>query len=170
MPIIAKLVKIEIHDEVLFHGEGAVAKWTRGLKKEMQFEVHSAAPLNRRTHKFPGNPPVGNLRRKIKTSIATEGDKVIGITTVSGANYTQFVIDGTKTQYKRIPKGQAGGGRFDFAAGGFPLPSNNFGRYRRVQRVRGQKANNFLLTGYNRVALRHSALVGMSGSKGIRRL
>jgi len=148
-------VAVEIHDEVLFAPGGQIRKWSQGVAISNTKNTKTAAPLNKRTRKFPGNPPRGTLKRLISSNVKMEGPKVIGIETRSDAPYSVYVIKGTHTQWSRDVLG-----RFTDAARGFALPSNNYGRYRHVQRVRGQKANNFLVKGLAKTAIRHPALGG----------
>lgn len=150
-------VAIEIHDEKLFHGRGAVNVWANRLAATNTRNTKKAAPVNKRTRKFPGNPPRGHLKANISSSVTHLGTKVIGIDTHSKAKYSIFVIRGTKTQYRRDVLG-----RFAPNAVGFPLPANNFGPFRRSQRIRGQKANNFMVEGLRLTATTHPAIRGAS--------
>lgn len=150
-------VVIEIHDERLFVSGGMVRKWAQGIAIAQTRNTKKEAPLNKRTRKFPGNPPRGTLKRLVSSNVKMQGPKVIGIETRSDAPYSLYVIKGTSTQYSRDVLG-----RFTTAERGFALPSNNYGRYRKVQRVRGQKANNFMLRGLARTAVKHPSLGGKS--------
>lgn len=149
-------VAIEIHDDALFHGNGDVNKWAKKVALAQQRNTVKAAPINKRTRKFPGNPPRGHLKASINTNKRMMGRKIIGIDTYSNARYSIYVIKGTKTQYRR-----GAGGRFAAAyPGGFPLPRNNYGPFKRVQRIRGQSANNFMLVGLQHTAVAHPAIKG----------
>lgn len=144
---------VELHDEVLFAPTGQVRRWAKTVARENTVQTKAAAPVNKRTNKFPGNFPRGYLRSQISSSVDAEGPKVLGISTSSGAPYSLYVIRGTSTQYFRDQLGR-------FTTGGFPLPANNFGSFRRVSVIRGQRANNFLLKGLAGTASRHPSLVG----------
>lgn len=151
-------VVIEIHDEVLFYGSGDVSKWATKVAAAQTRNIKKAAPVNKRTHKFPGNPPRGHLRASINSSKRMMGTKIIGIDTYSNARYSMFVIGGTRDQIARSTLGT-----FLPAKGtGFALPRNNYGPFKWRQKVRGQKANNFMLTGMRRTAVTHPSIAGAS--------
>lgn len=151
------LVNIEIHDEVLFLPSGPIRNWARKVAAAQTRNTKAEAPVNKRTNKFPGNLPVGSLRNMISSSVQTEGPKIVGVTTTSAAPYSIYVIRGTNPQYFRDA-----GGRF--AKGGFPLPANNFGGFRRVSRIDGQRANNFMTRGLAKTGRAHPSL-RQAGSK-----
>jgi hypothetical protein len=146
--------RVEIHDEVLFAPSGSIGRWAKKVAAKNTIETKKAAPVNKRTNKFPGNFPRGYLRSQISSSVDREGPKIIGIATESRAPYTIYVIQGTGTQYFRDAAGR-------FAKGGFPLPANNFGDFRRARIIRGQAANNFLVKGLAGTARTHPSLGGV---------
>ena len=146
---------IEIHDDKLFHGDGDVNKWAKKVALAQQRNIKNAAPRNKRTRKFPGNPPVGHMKASINTNKRMMGRKIIGIDTYSNARYTMFVLRGTKTQWARSTTGT-----FMAAEGsGFALPRNNYGPFRWRQKIRGQEANNFMLTGMQKTAIAHPSVM-----------
>lgn len=162
-------VSVEIHDEVLFLPGGAINNWAQKVRSAQTRNTRNAAPLNRRTNKNRGQPPVGTLKAGISSRVTMDATKIVGITTTSSAPYSMFVIGGTRTQWHR-----GAGGRF---AGGFSLPYNagftrnanagikNFDPTRGtgrtiVQKVAGQPANNFMREGLRRTGMTHPALRG----------
>lgn len=145
--------RVELHDEVLFAPTATIGRWASQVAAKNTVETKKAAPVNKRSNKFPGNFPIGYLRSQISSSVDREGPKILGITTRSDAPYSIYVIQGTNTQYFRDSLGR-------FAKGGFPLPANNFGFFRRARVIRGQKANNFMLNGLTRTSFTHRSLAG----------
>jgi hypothetical protein len=146
-------VAIEVHAEILFAPGGQIRRWASGVAREQTANTKAEAPVNKRTRKFPGNPPRGYLKSTISSSVTSVTPLSLAIDTSTDADYAVYVIKGTSTRYARDALG-----RFGFAAEGFPLPTNNFGKFRRVQRVRGQKPNNFFVRGKNRTARNHPSL------------
>lgn len=152
-------IAIEIHDEVLFSGSGAIGRWTEKVRAELETNTIETAPINKRDRKFnTAEGPRGWLKANIHADKYKAGRKVIGIDVVSDAGYSIYVIKGTRDRYTRIKKGLPGAGRFGFA--GIPLPGNNYGKFRRVQHIRGLKANDFLSRGVRITSLNHSSLAG----------
>ncbi len=142
-----------LDDEKLFLPGHTVHRWATGIAREQTRNTKRAAPLNKRTRKFPGNLPRGSLKGMISSKTERDATRILSITTVSKAPYTIFVHGGTRTTFARDKLGR-------FADARFPLPANNFGRFRRVQRIRGQKANPFLVRGLQATAIRHPSLRG----------
>ena len=131
-----------VHD----HASSIGRLWTTSSKK--------AAPINKRNRKFPGAPPRGSLKAGISTAVDREGTRKIGITQTSKAPYSVYVHGGTRSLiYARNIKGE-------FAKAHFRLPRNNFGPYKVVARIRGQKANPFIYKGLRAVAAVHPAVAG----------
>lgn len=154
-----ELRAVEIHDEVLFLPGGEIARWVYGVASELHFYTEREAPLNKRPNKTSGEPPPGHLISMLESDVTQVG-KVFSITENSRAHYTRYVIHGTGTIFAR-----GEGGRFASAeeGGGMYLPANpGYGRGRWRQRVRGQRANNFLGRGYDATARKHPALKGIS--------
>lgn len=145
---------IEIHDEVLFAPGGQVTNWAHRVAVANTRNTKKAAPVNKRTRKFPGDTPVGWLRSQIGSGVSRDGAKILGIETWSNADYTIYVVKGTNTQYFRDSLGR-------FSRGGFPLPANNYGNFKRVRIIRGQKPNNFFLKGLAATARTHPSLGGV---------
>ena len=131
-----------VHD----HASSIARLWTRASK--------AAAPMNKRNRKFPGAPPRGSLKAGISTAVDREGTRKIGITQTSAAPYSVYVHGGTRPViYSRSITGQ-------FAKSHFRLPRNNFGPYKIVHKIKGQKANPFIYKGLRVVAGKHPAVAG----------
>lgn len=154
-----ELRAIEIHDEVLFIPGGEISRWVYGVASELHFYTLAEAPLNKRPNKTSGEPPPGHLISMLDSDV-TQAGKVFSINESSRAHYTRYVIEGTGTIIARDA-----GGRFASPGEGrgMYLPANpGYGRGRWRQRVRGQRANNFLGRAYDLTARKHPALKGVS--------
>lgn len=145
---------IEIHDEVLFGPGGDLHRYGYRVRTEIERNARRAAPRNKRSAKWPGNPPIGHLKRSIGSSLdRNAAAKVIGITVFANASYAVYVHEGTRP----VIVWKKGYG----AKGGFPLPTNNYGPRRRVKAISGQEGQPFLREGYNAARATHSSLPRM---------
>lgn len=163
---------LEIHDEVLFTGNGDIVKWRNKLRNELRVKGKAAAPVNRRSAKSKspktagGVTPRGHLRANVDAVNFRAGRKVIGVDLVSGAAYSTYVINGTRDTFARN-KGKFGKARFILPASRVGAAntmgaSPKMGSYprRRVAKITGQEPNNFLERAYRNVALNHESLQG----------
>lgn len=146
-----------VHDEVLFGPTGAFGRWAREVTGELGSAGFFEAPVNRRTNKTAGEPPVGSLRASVRSEMQKLTLRKFDITLSANTHYAIHVIKGTGTIIAR-----GAGGRFASADSemqeGMYLPANLGFKSRWRQRVRGQSANPFLQRAYNDVRRAHPAL------------
>lgn len=145
-----------VHDQGLWTPTGAFGRWAREVTGELGSAGFFEAPVNRRTNKTAGEPPVGSLRASVKAEMQQVTLRKFDITLGAYTHYAAYVVKGTGTI---IARGE--GGRFAGAEegqGGMYLPSNLGFKSRWRQRVRGQQANPFLQRAWNDVSRHHSAL------------
>jgi hypothetical protein len=150
-------ILVEIHDEVLFLPTGSVGRWKASVRRQSEILTRMKTPVNKRSWKWPNQPARGTLQQSI-ASRTTGGlaAKRFSIITSANAPYALYVHEGTKTPI--FAKNRSAGGQFGTAETGMALPPNNFGRFRRRQRVRGQDANPFLIEGMKSVSAVHPAV------------
>lgn len=154
------LDNLVVHDQALFMPGGDVHNWVHEVASELFFYAQREAPINKRPNKTAGHLPVGSLHAGLRSDVDRIGLKVFTIDLYSTAYYSKWVIKGTNTIYRRGARGYFGAAQ---EGRGMYLPTNpGFGPGRWRQRVRGQRANNFLGRAYDDTALRHPALKGMS--------
>lgn len=143
-----------VADQGLFTATGAFGRWANDIERKLQINGIKQAPLNKRTGKSRGAPPVGHLKANIRAELQKVTLRTFNITLTSGADYSRYVLEGTNTIIAR-----GAGGRFAEAGEGMRLPANpQFGKARWRQRVRGQKANPFLQRAWNDTARTHSSM------------
>lgn len=145
-----------VTDEVLFAPTGAFGRWARSIRGELASAGFFEAPLNRRTNKTAGEPPVGSLKESIRAELQNQTLRQFDIELSANTHYAVYVLKGTRTIYKR-----GEGGRFSGASEegeGMYLPANLGFKARWRQRVRGQAANPFLQRAWNETALHHSSM------------
>jgi hypothetical protein len=167
----SKITLVELHDEVLFASTGPIGRWATSVARELKSSAVAQAPHGSdsgRINKSRANAsePVGSLKRGIRSSARRAGPRQLEIELVSTASYSMYVIKGTGTIYSksaRIPKGEPGAGQFASMeeGGGMYLPANpGYGGSKMRQRVRGQKANNFMGRAVEATSVKHSSLRG----------
>jgi hypothetical protein len=152
----------------LFAPSGDIGRWAKSVNSSYSRNVKNAAPVNRRSNKNPGQPPVGSLRAGISTSLKRVGPRQFLIESVSTAPYTKHVLFGTGRIYAKNTQQPAGavneagekvGGQFT-GRGKLNVPPN-FGYSRnRLPSVRGQSANNFFEKAMVKTAIKHPSLRG----------
>lgn len=176
----AVVVKVVEFDERLYVGNGIVNRWVRRVTFSFQKNAQLEAPVNKRAVTSHGGAP-GALRRGIVADVSHRTPKTLIGRVTSTAPHSLYVLGGTAAQGRRyiyssfgwankaqvdlIARRVARGGRAGEGTTGFymRLPPNA-GHGRRVfhLRVHGQRANNFLVSGYNRTARTHRALRPMA--------
>lgn len=181
MPGRYSLFAYSIDDKKLYRKGHLVERWRSDILHEIERAIWSAAPVNKRRNKsrhfstFGGFTPRGYLRSGIEAVKTPAVGRHIEGTVVSHAEYTLAVIHGTKGGTKKTAPGtrRTAGGQFAGKAPVDPRPSHlrpahrirfyaipsnpGFG-YGWKQRFKGQTPNNFMATGWNRVAAKHRAL------------
>lgn len=140
------------YSERLYITGGVVERWFSRISRELEAAIKAEAPVNVRPNKNPGAPPRGTLRLGISVDDPQlVGPRDLQIDARSSTDYTRYVVRGTSDIIVRDA-----GGRFGRARMLLPeqpgLPS------RRVQKVRGQRPNDFFMRGYDRVAAIHEGL------------
>lgn len=160
-------ILVELHEEILFLPGHVIHRWAKKLQTEDTRNIKNAAPVNKRTKKFPSavakDGGRGYLRDSMHGETSLVTPKLLAMDTISPASYFKFVLGGTRTQWRRVGGEKRPGvnrGQFTTTKRGFPLPTNNYGPFRRVQRIRGQAANNFVARGRAKTAARHESLRG----------
>lgn len=167
----AEITAIIVHDEKLFAPTGDIGRWASSVAYEFEWNTKSAAPVSSRTksnwsmehHPTETN---GALRRGIDASVGRTSLRRLRIDLTSSASYSTYVLFGTSRIYSRsarVPAGEPGAGQFasvGFGNGGMYIPLRP-GKGLIRQSVSGQRANNFIETGFNATAARHSSLRSM---------
>lgn len=177
----AVITGLEIHDAKLFAPTGIVYQWARKISKELRVAAQGFAPPNRSHARWNGIS-TGRLQRGISAKASAVAPKVIDITLNSSAKHTMHVHGGTAHQGFRYIYSNLGWANKafvdelanEFAQGGGGLSADDLqslaGLYMRLPpgpggrfhlRVRGQRANPFLVDGYNLVAKSHRSLKGI---------
>lgn len=158
--MVYSISKIVVHDQGLFVPGGDIHRWLETVKQQIEFGVTRECPIGHRPNKTDGTSP-GHLASTIFADLTRVGQRQATIVVGATADYTIYVVKGTSTIYARNTLGQFVSN--EFGGGGMFLPANpGYGGDKTRQRVRGQKANNFIVRGYNDAARRHSALRPMS--------
>lgn len=179
----AVLTEVVVFPERLFHGDGLVRRWNTRLTQELKSAVKAKAPPRRSAARWVGRRGTGALNRSITGRTTSPGRVQAQSTVAVGVYYAKWVLGGTASQGRRYIYSSSGwlfkpmvdaqarlsrkGGRVneDFAEMGFymKLPLSNVGGSRvYFLRVHGQRANNFLIDGYNEIARFHRALRPMA--------
>lgn len=165
----AELVFVRVHDRGLFVTGGMVQRWHAGIVASVHGHViEEVAKITRS----------GQLMGGIGADTSGAGTHFLTGTVSSSAPHTRYVLFGTAHQGQRYIYSNGGFAnkaivdqmaRGKFYPGeltqGWWLkidegPSRRTGAYHRgpILRVHGQKANNFLLKGYNATARTHRSL------------
>lgn len=158
--------KVIVVDDHLYAGAGLVHRWLRETSRRVQRYITDAAP--RRS---------GELKGGIAMSTTRVARRVVSGEIESTAPHTMFVLGGTAYQGRRYIYSRAGwanraqigriarrvrqGGEED-RSGWYMRLRGPGPRY--ALRVHGQRANNFMLTGYNRAARTSPALRPMASN------
>lgn len=144
-----------VTDEALFTPTGAFGRWAHSIEFGLLDEGVRHAPINKRTRKTGGEPPVGALKASIRAELTQATLRRYNIELSANTHYARYVHEGTGTIIAR-----QGGGQFASAGpgAGMYLPSNLGYKARWRQRVRGQSANPFLRRAWNDVAAHHSSM------------
>lgn len=168
----ASIEGIVITDTVLFNRTGDVRRWADRVEAAFTRHAIEQAPSGAETgriHKSRANAsePVGSLKAGISGSVNRVGPRQLETLVYSTASYSLYVLKGTGTIFSksaRIPAGEPGAGQFAPLEGaGLYLPANpGWGKSKVRQRVRGQRANNFLQAAFDATARTHSSLRGYS--------
>lgn len=155
---------VVIVDQKLYTGTGLVGRWMQGVGNTLWHQTVAAAPQR---------------SGELKTGIGLDFDydsagRRVSAEVTSSAPHTMYVLFGTEgiggyiysqggksniATIERMLSGQPAGGdtRGMWLAFTRPYPGK-----RLHLRVRGQRANNFMLAGYNATARRHRALHPMA--------
>lgn len=176
------LTKVVAHPDPLFAPGGDVSRWTAKTTREVKNASKALAPPSRSSSRYGRRPSTGALRRSMVGKSTRVGRLLISGTVSVNTPYAKFVLGGTahqgrrfiyshwgfanKSEVDKIARRVSRGGRAieDFVEQGIymRLPLTGVGGSRIFHlRVHGQKANNFLIDGYNIVAARHGALKPM---------
>jgi hypothetical protein len=161
MAVRSSRVRVVVVDEGLYLGTGLVHRWLSRLGNNLYHNIVAEAPER-----------TGELKAGIIPAfVQHEGTlRILSTKVVSTAPHTRFVIDGTafngegyiyssKAQHNpEILARMLGGERVDETenAGMWMVIEDGGPRFH--LRVHGQKANNFMLAGYDRTARTHPAL------------
>lgn len=171
---------ISMNPQTLFDSNGDCTKWAQARRAGLSRRGKREAPHGSdsgRTRKSSANPePFGSLKAGVKGSTSRTGPLQFQITLESTVRYSIFVIKGTKTPITankaRLAAGTVDpatgrkiGGQYAEGRRGMFLPPNSFGgkNYKGgvpVQKVRGQRPNDFLSRAVRGEARLHPALLG----------
>lgn len=167
--------KVLVTDQHLFNRTGMIGRWAERIKNEAVAFTRKEAPDGRAsgrdrksdwTYSHLGPYPPGSMKRSISGEVLRVGPRQLNTKIVVDVPYALYVIKGTGTIFSksaRVPAGEEGAGQFreiGFEEGGMYLPSNSRGKAMMRQRVRGQRANNFLARGMRQTAAKHPSLAG----------
>lgn len=160
----ADITTVIVVDEGLYVGGGLVDRWFKRMGNNLWHNVVGAAPQR-----------TGVLKSLIDLDFTHEGLRILNCFVSSNAPYSKYVIGGTAENGAGYIYSRAGWAERDFiddliGGGGLDLSRKqqfelselamvlSDERGGRHLRVHGQRANNFLATGYNRTARTHRAL------------
>lgn len=175
------LTSVVVYPDVLFAPGGDVSRWTARVVREVKNSAKALAPPGRSTSKY-GRRSTGAMRKSMTGKSTRVGRLLLSGTVGVNTYYAKWVMGGTAHQGRRYIYSEAGwrnkaevdamaariarGGKAredDIERGLYmKLPLTGVGGRRAYHlRVHGQRANPFLVDGYNVVALRHGALKTM---------
>lgn len=167
---VARITAIEIHDAKLFAPTGIVYNWSRRVTREVKEASQTFAPPSRSRARW-GSKATGKLKRSIKGRVESRGPKVLDMIVEVGVYYGKWVHGGTGRNGTRFIYSTLGAANKQFIAEvirdqayyrtaefpglymKLPPPGPKF-----LLRVRGQRANPFLVDGYNLVSKTHQSL------------
>lgn len=163
----ASITNIVVTDSKLFNRTGAVGRWAAGVERAFTRHAISEAPSgieSGRPNKSRANMayPAGSMKLSISGEVQRVGPRHIQTTVSVNVPYALYVLRGTGVIFSksaRVPAGQPGAGQFQTGRGLY-LPAQPFAKSLMRQRVRGQRANNFLARAFDRTAITHSSLRG----------
>jgi hypothetical protein len=167
---------IVVEDIKLFNRTGMVGRWAENIKNEaVAFSTLEAPDGNasgrtaksRWTYTHIGPYPPGSMKRSISGEVLRVGPRQLNTKIVVDVPYALYVIKGTGTIFSKSARSTTGQfteigseGRGESSRGGMYLPANAKGKATVRQRVRGQRANNFLGRAMATTARKHSSLRG----------
>lgn len=167
---VARITAIEIHDARLFAPKGIVYNWARGVTREVKEAAQGFAPPSRSRARW-GTRATGKLKRSISGRVEKRGPKVLDMIIEAKAPYAKWVHGGTGRNGTRFIYSTLGAANKAFIAEilrgnesfigedlsglymKLPPPGPKY-----VLRVRGQRANPFLVDGFNLVSKKHRSL------------
>lgn len=151
-------IHVIVVDEGLYVGNGAVARWMRGIGTQLFANVLAVTPQR-----------TGRLRAGLRRTDERLGVRILSTAVESTAPHTGYVIGGTAANglgliystrgwRNRATVGRIRAGQFvtDLPRGLWMNLSDARGGRHLV--VHGQRANNFLAKGYNNTARTHRSL------------
>lgn len=148
----AAITGLVVFDSRLFGVNSHVSRWANSVSRKLTLNTIQAAPFNKRqnkSHLDALNPP-GTLKASIDGEAYKVGPRHWQITLDIGAHYAPYVLGGTGPTITPV------------TAKYLKLPYNgSFGRRRRHNVVRGQKANNFLVTAAAATGRSHPSVRGL---------
>lgn len=148
----AEIVGMVIYDSRLFDRNSHVSRWAHSVSSKLTLNAIQAAPTNKRQQKshLDAAYPPGSLKKSISGEAYKVGPRHWQITLDIAVPYAGYVLGGT------------GPNIYPQQAPYLKLPSNaGFGRRTRHNVVRGQKANNFLVTAAAATARTHPSVRGL---------
>jgi len=183
----------DIHPEDLWQTGHLINRWCREINREMEKAMKAEAPPGRSTSPGPfavrKHVGTGKMRAQIRGKMTKVGGEAISTEIRSHAPYTSYVHGGTAYQGYRFIYSTVGwtplvrkqietlsASRFRSGTANL-LGMDRTGWYMRLPppgriyhlRVHGQKANPFMVRGYNLVAARHDALKALPNPRGLQR-
>ena len=167
----ADVTAIEIHTGQLFEPGGLVHRWAAGISREVETWAHAFVPPHTSEARW-GTWATGKLEASLYRQLTEGAGNTINIEVGASAPHARFVHEGTAHEMgyiyttagyanmaivdSWIENRQLRGSADDR---GFWMPVTRIpGRTQYHLRVRGQKANPFLIKAYNRAARGHQSL------------
>jgi hypothetical protein len=148
-----EVIAFEVHASTLFRTGHMVNRWFREIADQLEHATEAAAPFRS-----------GDLKAGIGTSVSAQAEALTNtMTWRSEAPHTMAVLRGTLIPTKAMPNNRGTIGPKGHEQW---ITSRTPGKKMRVRgagpprqlHVSGQKQNNFLLTGWRVVSLRHRAM------------
>lgn len=166
----AEVTGIVVTDTKLFNRTGDVGRWAEKVKVAFVLHALEEAPVSSGDgqRRWPARQQTsiypGALRDSIEGEVVRVGPRQLETTVSVNVFYAMYVIKGTNTIFSATARGE--GGQFQSLEGGqqggMRLPSQAWIGPVVRQRVRGQRANNFLGRAFDATARTHSSLRGHS--------
>lgn len=168
-----RIEAIVVTDTKLFNRTGNIGRWAESVNTSFVLHAREMAPsslLSGRPNKSRANAafPSGSMKLRISGGVNRVGPRQLETVIYVDVPYAMYVIKGTPALiFSKSARGAAGsgvGGQFlPLEEGvGMYLPGQPAWKSRFRQRVRGQRANNFLDQAFNATARTHSSLRGFS--------
>jgi hypothetical protein len=166
-----EVTAIVVTDTKLFNRTGDIGRWAERINVAFTAHAIEKAPsslLSGRPNKSRANAahPSGSMKLSISGEVNRVGIRQLETIVLVDVPYAMYVLKGTPalifSKSARIPAGEEGAGQFvPLVPGtGMYLPGQPAWAARRRQRVRGQRANNFLADAFDATARTHSSLRG----------